>query len=79
MTRLSRRHREVAHDARFELVTSAFGCDTSSMQCEGIPECDEGDTEVEECPDNASCYDVEMCGVEKTCIDAGDPHVDGGT
>ena len=40
------------------------------MVCDGEPLCEMGDVQVTECPADASCYMVSLCGTTITCQEA---------
>ncbi len=54
---------------------STIFCETPPP-CEAVPTCDEGDEEQPSsvCPDDASCYTVELCTTSILCLDNGLAH-----
>lgn len=57
------------------LCGSTIYCDTPPP-CEAVPSCDEGDEEQPSgvCPEDASCYTAELCGMAILCLDNGLAH-----
>lgn len=49
------------------------------ISCDAYPSCDEGDEEVQTCPDGGSCYTRTECDSTITCLSTGADTGDGGS